>query len=265
MKEKKEKTGKNFNWKIAIPLLVIVVAAAVVCVILFLRGGENDKDKTSKLPVAYAMGEVEIPAMTSGKDEEVTWTQDAEGVYTYEGFSDNAAAAEDYAQELLDSALGFEVVDDGYVKQEMPEFTEASGTVSLARNSAEEGKLYSVVIEWSEENCVVKLDVPEGTISEPKTTTTSSGKTLAEKMDYFESLSPALLGLEGTSMAEYEVYAMSGTVLVDHYACLQINVYSKQNPVETNDPCGVYLMTSDEQHIYRLDKLTGVVTELDIP
>lgn len=264
MKEKKEKTGLKFNWKIAIPPLVIVVAAAVVCVILFLKGRDGTESKKVKLPTAYAVGQVEIPAMTPAEDEEVTWTQDAEGVYTYEGFEDNAAAAEDYAKKLLDGGMGFVVVDDSYTEQELPEFTEATGTVGLACDSAVKGRLYSVVIEWSEENCVVKLDDPEGTISEPETTT-SSGKTLAEKMDYFESLSPALLGLEGTSMAEYEVYAMSGTVLVDHYACLQINVYSKQNPVETNDPCGVYLMTSDEQHIYRLDKLTGVVTELDIP
>lgn len=261
--EKQERAKLKFNWKIAIPLLVIVVAAAVVCVILFLRGGEGGKGKTPKLPVAYAVGEAEIPAMTAGKDEKVTWTQDAEGVYTYEGFSDNAAAAEDYAQELLDSAMGFEVVDDGYVKQEMPEFTETSGTVSLARDSAEEGKLYSVVIEWTEENCVVKLDIPEGAITEPKQP--SEGSTLSEKLEHFESLPPSVLGLEGSSMDEYEIYATNGTVIVDDYVCLQLNVYSKQNPVETNDPCGVYLMSSDELHLYRLDRQTGEVTELDIP
>jgi len=262
-REKRERPQLKFNWKIAIPLLVIMVAAAVVCVILFLRDGENVKKKAPKLPSAYAVGQLEIPAMTPGKKEEVTWTQDAEGVYTYEGFEDNGAAAEAYVQQVLDGGIGFKLVDDGYVEQEeLPEFSETSGTVSLARDSEESGKLYSIVVEWTEENCIVKLDIPEGKITKPKKTVES---TLSDKLQHFKNLSPAVLGLEGTSMEEYEVYAMTGTVLVDEYACLQINVYSKNNPHETNDPCGMFLITSDETHMYRLDKENGTITELDIP
>ena len=130
MKAKREKREKpelpklpklselEFNWKIAVPLLVVVVAAAVVCVILFFRGKSEPVKKPEKLPVAYSVGQLEIPAMTAGKKEEVTWTQNAEGVYTYEGFADNANAAEEYVQQILDGGIGFTVVDESFVEQE---------------------------------------------------------------------------------------------------------------------------------------------------
>ena len=276
MKAKREKREKlelpklpklselEFNWKIAIPLLVVVVAAAVVCVILFFRGRSGEPvRKPEKLPVAYSVGQLEIPAMTAGKKEDVTWTQDAEGVYTYEGFTDNAVAAEEYVQQILNGGIGFTVVDESFVEQkEAAQFTEPSGKVSLARKSEESGKLYSIVIEWSEKSCIVTLDIPEGVITQPKESVQS---TLGEKLENFKNLSPAVLGLEGASMDEYEVYAINGTILVDEYACLQINVYSKDNPQGTNEPCGMYLVSSDETHIYRLDKQAGTVTELNIP
>lgn len=255
----------KFNWKIAIPLLVVVVAAAVVCLILMLKGGDDgEKKEEEKLPIAYSVGSIEIPAMTAGEDEEVSWTQDAEGVYTYTGFTDNAAAAESYVMELLDANLGFSVVDDSYIKVEEVEFAETEGTVSVARDFEEAGKLYHIRIEWSEDSCVVKMEIPEGIIRETRKAEDSS-QTLSEKMDYFKSLSPAVLGLEGESMEEYEIYSMSGTVIVDDNSCLQIRVCSKENPAGTNDPSGVYLLSSDGLHLYHLDEVTDTITELDIP
>lgn len=262
-REAREKPTLKFNWKIAIPLLAVVVAAAVVCVILFLRDGEKPEKKKTKLPSAYSVGQIEIPAMKSGKDETVSWTQDAEGIYTYTGFADTKAAAEAYAQQVLDGGIGFTVVDDGFVEQEtLPEFTGTEGKISLARDSEESGRLYSVVVEWTQENCVIRVDIPEGEITQPKEPVES---TLGEKLTHFKALSPAALGLEGTSMEEYEVYAMNGTVLVDDHACLQISVYSKDNPHETNETCGIFLVTSDELHIYRLDKESGTITEVNLP
>ena len=69
---------------------------------------------------------------------------------------------------------------------------------------------------------------------------------------------PALLGLSGASMEEYEVYAEEGLVLVDSSPCLQLNVYSS-TPRQYR---GCYLMTVDGAHLYQLDRDVSQVTEL---
>ena len=87
--------------------------------------------------------------------------------------------------------------------------------------------------------------------------------TLAEAVEYFKSLSPKLLGLEGASMEEYSVYPIEGTILVDGRPCLRIQAY--QHTTEgTNQLAGIYLISGDRLHLYRLDQPEGRVQELPL-
>lgn len=82
--------------------------------------------------------------------------------------------------------------------------------------------------------------------------------TVSEAIQRLKSCTPALLGLSGASMEEYEVYAEEGLVLVDSSPCLQLNVYSS-TPRQYR---GCYLMTVDGAHLYQLDRDVSQVTEL---
>lgn len=82
--------------------------------------------------------------------------------------------------------------------------------------------------------------------------------TVSEAIQRLKSCTPALLGLSGASMEEYEVYAEEGLVLVDSSPCLQLNVYSS-TPRQYR---GCYLMTVDGAHLYQLDRDASQVTEL---
>ena len=78
------------------------------------------------------------------------------------------------------------------------------------------------------------------------------------------SLSPQFLGLEGDSMDRYNVYVMSGEVMVDGIPCRRFKVYDDQNPEQTNAIAGIYYLSSDGLRLYRYDEASDTVTELPL-
>lgn len=215
------------------------------------------KDEPEPLPTEYAVGGESVAAFAPGEGATLTQAEDSTAVYTYGGVSDPGQAAKTYMDQLTDG--DFTVVDELFNQSDEPDFTTPQGTVQLAKNAREGGRVLFVQLVWNEDGCTITVAAPEGEVdlSEPKT------MTLLEAEDHFKRLSPAQLGLEGDSMDEYQVYSLSGVVLVDDQPCLQLSVYSNDNPEQTNDLMGRYLMTSDGSHIYRLDEVGQEVKEMD--
>lgn len=127
--------------------------------------------------------------------------------------------------------------------------------------------LVTVQIDWRAGNCVVTVDQKEGSITSPKKKAAASGAksmSLFEAVDYFKSLSPGALGLEGASMDAYQVQIPDGVVMVDDRPCMQLRVYDVNTPEGTNDIKGNFLMTNDGAHLYRLDELNHTVQEIPV-
>lgn len=260
--------------KIMIPLLVVVVLAAAVCIFLWVRGGSDEEvnsgDETEiveEVPAptvptdAYTVGTetlpvLTIPEVTSSVAEQEEGSETV--AYVFSSFPTPVVTAETYMRQLMDESVGFIIVDDDFYKYEAPDFTKTEGSVRLAKEAGD-GLISSVVISWTAEDCTVELESVPGVISD-----IPEGMTLNEAFEYIKSLPPSALGLSGESMNEYQVYTESGTVLVGNRACMQISVHSRDNPQNTNKVSSYYLLSSDGRHIYRLDKATGEIEELDI-
>ncbi len=140
-----------------------------------------------------------------------------------------------------------------------PDYQAKSGSVYLAKNAeSQQGYRFQIGLDWTEAGCVVTVEMLQGSVGQEQ-----EGMTLAEAVEYFKSLSPKLLGLEGASMKEYSVYPIEGTILVDGRPCLRIQAY--QHTTEgTNQLAGIYLISGDRLHLYRLDQPEGRVQELPL-
>ena len=89
--------------------------------------------------------------------------------------------------------------------------------------------------------------------------------TNAQVMEFIESLSPSLLGLEGEDMSDYEMFASDNVSIIDGIYCTQVRVYSKNPSAGTNDIEGIYFVTrGNARHLYRYDEFTETVTEIPL-
>jgi hypothetical protein len=231
--------------------------------------------KKATLPEEYEVGEETITAlMPEGK--KIGFTQekteeDEAAVYTYSGLSETGALIESYAEQMQEEEDPFTVVDDDCVQTEAPDYTQAEGSVSLAKAAETEGEVYFLTVDWTEEDCTVTVDTREGTIGtgeeeEPavEEEQTGTGLTLTNAVDYLRSFDPNQLGLDGSSMDQYEIYSLNGAVYVDGLPCLRLKVCSTDNTQQANEISGNFLVSSDRNHIYSLDEASGIVTELKV-
>lgn len=126
----------------------------------------------------------------------------------------------------------------------------------------------SVRISWKPGMFVIVSDQEEGKVtSPPRGTGTASGGSLSlnKGLDFIRGLSPSVLGLSGESMADYRVYAVDGTVMVDGKPCMRMQVYSRSGSSGTNKFVGMYFLSNDGQRLYRLNDDERGVTELKLP
>lgn len=97
--------------------------------------------------------------------------------------------------------------------------------------------------------------------SQPQETEELHMMTVEETMDFFNGLSPSVLGLPGESMSEYQIYPSEKAVPVDGLPCMKIIVYGDTS-VGTNEPEGIFLLARDASALYHL--VDGEVTQLDM-
>jgi len=259
--------------------LSAVVLAAELC-LLPGCGKKGEDDGTLTVPENYEIGGESLPAPALPEDGGVLWSV-SEGVahmegikslyYTYKQLKAPSQLVQEYSSLLRGEDEGFEVVDNDLRRtSDLPDFASDSGIIRLAKESSNEGQVLEVGLNWSEDECIVSVLQRGGEILAPIQTPSpdvggASGggeMTMREAAEYLESQSPASLGLDTPSMDSVEVYAMSGTVMVDGMACIRLNVYTRENEQRTNHFLGSYLLSGDKAHLYRYDNASDSVTEL---
>ena len=302
-KEKKAKdpNKKKSPVKILIPLALVAVAAAAF---FLLKPKETEEEpKAPELPGEYNVGDLVVTGLSVGEEEtEVQAVRAKTVVYTYTDLKDAAAAASKYVGQLTGETPRFSVVDEAFVRTERPDFSAPEGTVLLARNIEKEAEpedaqaapdssqadssqadssqagarqeteevnmVLTVKIDWSPGVCVVTADEAEGTVTSPPPPENGMGGGqsigLHEAQDRLENMEPAQLGLSGTSMDEYEVFPLDGVAMVDGQPCIRVNVYSSRNAQNSNEFMGSFLMSMNEGTLYRLDPVTGEVSEVEL-
>lgn len=232
-------------------------------------------NKGPTAPETYTMGENSVPSLD-------TVMAEGEGV-----FASDDGPIQDYPEDHLfyyrqltapkDLALrymealqgeGFILVnEDNEEIEEATDVRDLSGLIILAKPAAEENCTFRVSMGWSSTSCTVQTAVIEGGITyipkEPEPAqSTSSPTTITEQVDYLKSLTPAELGLDGDTMAGYEVLPAEGIVKVDDVSCRQLSVYTTDERDSSNTILGTYLLSLDQQHLYRVDLLTQEVEVL---
>ena len=199
---------------------------------------------------------------TNGTDDgtapEMETTADAVG-YRYEGLSDAGTLVSAYTALLTSPDLGFDIVDGALVRADAPDFSVVSGDVNLAHRAAEADKVMLLRLTWAAGSCTVVTDTPEGEITDPPA---PEGMTMEEALDYVRGLPPSLLGLEGSSMEDYRIYALDGMALINGIPCIPVSVYRTAEDTDTNVVEGSFFLSSDQSRIYRLDTATGTVEEV---
>lgn len=279
-------------------LLLAAVAIVVIFVILPRLSGDGDDEPEEPtheqvlydLPESFLVGEETVAGVTPVNPDGVQAELDPRVCYTYTGMSDAGAEAEAYAASLREAS--FSVVDPEFVRTDAPDYTTPEGTVLLARNiekpedassdgadadpsaspaPAEEEKdmVLTVELTWSEGTMVVVCDQAEGRVTSPpvevSTATPGASMTMSEAVDYLYTLDPSVLGLDGTSMDTYRIYALDGAVMVNNQPCMRLSIYSREGPDQTNEVAGIYLLSRDGAHLYLLDEAAGTVREIKLP
>lgn len=189
--------------------------------------------------------------------------------YRYEGLSSPGTLAGVYTTLMTAEDVGFSRVDGELTRTEDEEpLPVERGTVRLAKNAPEEGKAMCILLEWTEELCTVTVDLVDGRVKSPPAPESPMGPmgmSVDQLMDYMGSLDPAVLGLEGTSMEDYDLLMQDGSVLINGNPCVRINVYAIDPRTGTNTIGGNYFISLDGSHVYRLDVASDTVSELAIP
>jgi hypothetical protein len=234
-------------------------------------GADAETEVLEGLPQEYGFEEekVEAPVMEGA----TAFTQEkVEGgaVYTYTGLTEPGQTSADYASALTEGEDPFSVVTSQFYLTDDPDYTQETGSVYLARDAAVEGSVCVLRLDWDLEtqSCTVTTSTEEGQVTEPPPEpiggSSGGSLTVAGAVDYVKSFTPTQLGLEGSSMEEYKVYAQDGSVYVDGMPCMKVKVCSVDSEQQFNRIEGNYLITTDKLHMYSLDEAAGTVKELPI-
>lgn len=253
---------------------ISILLAAVLLLNLLAACGKKDT-----APAVYTVGADEVVSLDSiiGEGEAVMTsveqpTEEAvaagleEYVYHYREMEDPAEMAASYIAVLCAAEQGFVKTDELNQRlAEEPDLDTLSGSVILEKASAAEGEtplIFQVIVAWSEFAMAVKLSHQAGKIlppPQPEVEETPQPTAILEQMDYFKSLLPQDIGLEGDDMNDYMVYPKQGWVLVDSFSCRELNVYLEDVRDGTNVYMGTYYLSSDLQHLYRRNSDSSVV------
>lgn len=289
--EKPEKAGKKGKKKLLlIPILLVLVAAVAAAAVLFILprfginliggGGEGDTSEVEeKIPKkgveAYTVGEDTAPSLDTileeGEGELIALRTtpekskaEEEGRLTYIYELEGAAAIMNrYLDLMMDGEEGFSLVDETYlIQEERPELEDAEGALILARNSVVEGRVFQLVIGWSEasDNLAVRVSTPEGQLRKPEKVEPPKPASVGEQMERIQSMTPSQLALPGSSMDEYDIYPIEGFVKIDGMDCRRFHIYEAGDSYSL---AGIIFLSGDQQHVYRMDPDDNtIITEL---
>lgn len=235
---------------------VLIYALTLALVALSGCGGEK---KGSAQQGQYSLDNEQVLAFMYA-DETLTPEENTANIYHYRDLSKVGEHVAEYVRELTGEENGFCIVDAQFVATEAPDFTDEAGSVRLGKNTDEDERAISIVLDWEQQECTVTVSVQHAQVTQPQP---APEMTLIEAVDYVYQLAPKRLGLNGESMQEYSVYGLDGTSFVNGTACVRIGVYTKANNAQTNALLGTYLMSSDGAQIYLLKPDSGGVSAIE--
>ena len=215
-----------------------------------LSGMEASEEETETAPKDGKETDGESPAVD---EESPAYTK-----YRYSGLEGPGEYVLRYVEALTAENGKYRIVDDTGTAADPPDYTRETGEVFMTKQSGEEGRLLRIEVTWEEDSLCVMLTkvADQDSRLEPESLTNS------DAVEFLKGLSPASLGLPGDSMRDYQIYPIDGTVHVDGVPCLKLQVYQLHFPESSNDIVGVYLLTGDCRHLYRLED--NQVTELSV-
>ena len=230
--------------------------------------GESEEDSVAALDVILEEDEAILYSVDAPTDKAVAEGLEVSHTYHYRQMPDPAAMAARYIAFLREDAQGMTVIDgENHKVQEDPDTDLLYGTVILGKTAAaneEAGKrIVRVVVGWSEYALAVQVAYMQGSILPPvvvKEETEANGEPgesapqgtgISEQVEYFYSLGPQQLGLEGENMSEYLAYPQQGWVTIDGISCREISVYHQNTQTATNVLMGTYYLSSDLTKVYK--------------
>ena len=145
---------------------------------------------------------------------------------------------------------GFVTIDgENHRLEEEPVTDILAGSVSLAKAAeatTEDGgsRILRVIVGWSEYAVAVQVAYIDGKILPPVKEEEPEDEepqptAMSEQLDFFNSLDPGKLGLEGDDMTAYMVYPQQGWV------------YLQDVRTATNVYMGTYYLSSDMSQLFR--------------
>jgi hypothetical protein len=191
-------------------------------------------------------------------------------VYYYSELPNGGPDIQAYVEGLMTASdLDLNPVNAAGRSVPLPDFSQQEGFVLLSMADLDTECMLRVLVSWAGSSCIVRVSIveaPRPSRGEAVDGLTSGGGSLTaeETVSYFETLPPAVLGLEGDSMANYNIYYLDGKVLVNGEPCSRVRIYAESPPEGSNAYMGTFLVTSGRAHLYRLDLLTEEVVELNL-
>lgn len=229
---------------------------------------EGSEDTVVALDTILDEGEAILASIDAPTDVAVTEGLDLHHTYHYRKMHDPAEVAGRYITLLMNEENGFSPIDGEHHRLVDPPVTDTLiGTVALAKagTPSEEGvkRILRVLVGWSEYAVAVQVAYVDGSILPPveEEDEDSSGSgsggggakatSIKEQTEYFNSLDPRKLGLEGESMLDYMIYPQPAWVKVDDVECREIMVYSMDPQTATNKVVGTFYLSSDLTQVFK--------------
>ena len=226
--------------------------------------GESEADAVVALDTILEEDEAVLASIDAPTDQAVTEGLEVHHTYHYRKMHDPAALAARYIALLREEEQGFAVIDGENRKiLEEPDTDLLWGTVILGKAAAENEeagrRILRVIVGWSEYAVAVQVAYVNGSILPPivekeeeeKTEAAPKPTDIAQQVEYFTSLNPQALGLEGDDMKAYMVFPQQGWVMIDDVSCREISVYRQDAQTATNVLAGTFYLSSDLTHIYK--------------
>ncbi len=226
--------------------------------------GESEADAVVALDTILEEDEAVLASIDAPTDQAVTEGLEIHHTYHYRKMHDPAALAARYIALLREEEQGFAVIDGENRKiLEEPDTDLLWGTVILGKAAAENEEAgrrsLRVIVGWSEYAVAVQVAYVNGSILPPivekeeeeKTEAAPKPTDIAQQVEYFTSLNPQALGLEGDDMKAYMVFPQQGWVMIDDVSCREISVYRQDAQTATNVLAGTFYLSSDLTHIYK--------------
>lgn len=225
---------------------------------------EGSEDVVVALDSILGEGEAILSSIDAPTDIAIEEGLDVSHTYHYRQMEDPAELAGRYAKVLMGGEQGFKPLDkENHLLTEEPVADTLTGEIILGKAATAESedggsRFVRVVVGWSEYAVAVQVAYMNGRMLPPveeekEKEEEAKPSAVSEQLEYFNSLDPSQLGLDGDDMKDYMVYPQQGWVLVDGISCRELRVYLQDAKNATNVIVGTFYLSSDMSHVYKSD------------